>query len=56
MRAYDEEAGAEFGLTDLAEDSDDDSQTGRVNGNTNANGKSRGHNEIEMQPQRSHDR
>ncbi|KAG7133652.1 magnesium transporter NIPA4 like protein [Verticillium longisporum] len=56
MRAYDEEAGAEFGLTDLAEDSDDDSQTGRVNGNTNANGKSRGHNEIEMQPPRSHDR
>ncbi|KAM0493344.1 hypothetical protein ACHAP9_005645 [Verticillium nonalfalfae] len=56
MRAYDEEAGAEFGLTDLAEDSDDDSQTGRVNGNANGNGKSRGHNEIEMQPPRSHDR
>ncbi|KAM0334159.1 hypothetical protein ACHAQA_001179 [Verticillium albo-atrum] len=54
MRAYDEEAGAEFGLTDLAEDSETDSQTGRANGK--ANGKSKAHDDIEMLPRRSNDR
>lgn len=54
MRAYDEEAGAEFGLTDLAEESDEDS-TGRPNGR--ANGKSGAQEEgIELQARQSHDR
>ncbi|KAH6671541.1 ichthyin [Plectosphaerella plurivora] len=51
MRAYDEEAGAEFGLTDLAEESDSDSDLRRTNGNGKA------HEEhIEMQASRSRDR
>lgn len=53
MRAYDEEAGAEFGLTDLAEDSDSESDLRQTNGG--ANGKT--HEEhIEMQASRSRDR
>ncbi|KZL83778.1 duf803 domain membrane protein [Colletotrichum incanum] len=52
MRAYDEEAGAEFGLTDLAEESDDDNDHRRANGS--ANGHSKSYNEtIELQNQRS---
>ncbi|KAL2753628.1 hypothetical protein ACRALDRAFT_2043988 [Sodiomyces alcalophilus JCM 7366] len=53
MRAYDDDAGAEFGLTDLAEESDEDG-TGRPNGR--ANGKLETQEGIEMQPRRSHDR
>lgn len=43
MRAYDEEEAAEFGLTDLAEDSDDDSRRGRrhQNGSAGANGRTK---------------
>jgi len=52
MRAYDEEAGAEFGLTDLAEESDDDDAHHRANGS--AKGHSKSYNEtIELQNQRS---
>lgn len=43
MRAYDEEEAAEFGLTDLAEDSDDE-RSGRgtkQNGSASANGRSK---------------
>lgn len=51
MRAYDEEAGAEFGLTDLAEESDDENDRRRANGS--ANGHSKSYNEtIELQNQR----
>jgi hypothetical protein len=53
MRAYDEEAGAEFGLTDLAEESDSDSDLRRTNGGPNG----KAHEEhIEMQASRSRDR
>lgn len=43
MRAYDEEEAAEFGLTDLAEDSDDERRGARTkqNGSASANGRSR---------------
>ncbi|KAK1855089.1 DUF803 domain membrane protein [Colletotrichum chrysophilum] len=52
MRAYDEEAGAEFGLTDLADDSDDEIDHRRGNGS--ANGHSKSYSEtIELQNQRS---
>lgn len=52
MRAYDEEAGAEFGLTDLADESDDENDRHRANGS--ANGHSKTYNEtIELQNQRS---
>lgn len=43
IRAYDEEEAAEFGLTDLAEDSDDDGANGRrqQNGGAGANGRTK---------------
>lgn len=43
IRAYDEEEAAEFGLTDLAEDSDDDGTSGRrhQNGSAGPNGRSK---------------
>lgn len=43
IRAYDEEEAAEFGLTDLAEDSDDDRASGRrqQNGSAGANGRAK---------------
>jgi magnesium transporter len=53
IRAYDEEEAAGFGLTDLAEDSDEENQNGRLNGST-ANGHSKGYNDaIELQDRRS---
>lgn len=53
MRAYDEEEAAGFSLTDLADDSDDESplRNGHANGNGLAN-KSHG-SSIEMQPHKS---
>lgn len=54
MRAYDEEAGAEFGLTDLAEESDSDGRDGRPNGRANGNAKA--HEDIELASRRSDDR
>lgn len=55
MRAYDEEEAAEFGLTDLAEDSDDERNGMRTkqNGSASANGRSRS---SEMQPPKSGER
>lgn len=57
IRAYDEEEAAGFGLTDLAEASDEDGHSGRQ---TNGNGAAKGHNgkreSIELQPQKSADR
>ncbi|KAI3401218.1 hypothetical protein diail_11924 [Diaporthe ilicicola] len=55
MRAYDEEEAAEFGLTDLAEDSDDEHNGGRTkqNGSASANGRSKS---SEMQPPKSGER
>lgn len=55
MRAYDEEEAAEFGLTDLAEDSDDERNGTRTkqNGSASANGRSRS---SEMQPPKSSER
>lgn len=39
IRAYDEEENSGFGLTDLAEDSDEEvGDTARLNGNANGNG------------------
>ncbi|KAK7711458.1 hypothetical protein SLS64_005482 [Diaporthe eres] len=55
MRAYDEEESAEFGLTDLAEDSDDERNGMRTkqNGSASANGRSRS---SEIQPPKSGER
>lgn len=55
MRAYDEEEAAEFGLTDLAEDSDDERNGMRTkqNGSASANGRSRS---SEIQPPKSGER
>lgn len=55
MRAYDEEEAAEFGLTDLAEDSDDERNGLRAkqNGSASANGRSRS---SEIQPPKSGER
>lgn len=55
MRAYDEEEAAEFGLTDLAEDSDDERSGTRTkqNGSASANGRSRS---SEMQHPKSGER
>lgn len=55
MRAYDEEEAAEFGLTDLAEDSDDERGGMRTkqNGSASANGRSRS---SEMQQPKSGER
>lgn len=55
MRAYDDEAGAEFGLTDLAEESDSENDMGRANGGANGNSKTRA-DAIEMHSRRSGDR
>ena len=55
IRAYDEEEAAGFGLTDLAEESDEEQRlNGRVNGA--ANGHSKFSDSIEMQPQKSSER
>lgn len=49
IRAYDEEEAAEFGLTDLAEDSDDDgSHSRQQNGSAGANGNSTKKHSSEM--------
>jgi len=57
MRAYDEEEAAGFGLTDLAEDSDEDGPTAKyANGNGSAQGNNGNHESIELQPQKSTDR
>lgn len=55
MRAYDEEEAAEFGLTDLAEDSDDERSgvRSKQNGSASANGRSRS---SEMQQPKSGER
>jgi hypothetical protein len=53
IRAYDEEEAAGFGLTDLAEESESDSDGERPNGT--ANGKPQ-YDDIEMQNQRSNER
>lgn len=55
MRAYDEEEAAEFGLTDLAEDSDDERSGRRAkqNGSASANGRPIS---SEMQPPKSGER
>jgi magnesium transporter len=54
IRAYDEEEAAGFGLTDLAEDSDDET-AGRANGRANGHGKTFS-DTIELQPHKSDDR
>lgn len=60
IRAYDEEAAAEFGLTDLAEDSDDENRSGNTrgqNGSAGANGKPNHHkSSAEMQVPKSGER
>ncbi len=69
IRAYDEEESLGFGLTDLAEDTDEDDPrspmmgthqqqaNGHANGNGNTHLSVKGHNEsIEMQTRRSGDR
>lgn len=59
MRGYDEEEAAEFGLTDLAEDSDDDGahSSSRQNGSAGANGNTTNKHSLEMHtPPRSGDR
>lgn len=55
IRAYDEEEAAEFGLTDLAEDSDDEGGNRRrqQNGTAGANGRSKS---SEVQPPKSGER
>ena len=55
IRAYDEEEAAGFGLTDLAEDSDESDERSRARPNGTANGhqrKAQG-DSIEMQPPKS---
>jgi magnesium transporter len=55
IRAYDEEEAAGFGLTDLAEESDEDRDASRLNGTVN--GHAKGYNDaIELQPQKPSDR
>lgn len=61
IRAYDEEEAAEFGLTDLAEDSDQESASGRrghgrQNGSASVNGKSSHKSSSEMQVPKSGER
>lgn len=53
IRAYDEEAAAEFGLTDLAEESED--EMARLNGTANGHSKTY-EDSIELQPQKVSDR
>lgn len=49
IRAYDEESAAEFGLTDLTEDSDDDESNGnRKNGSAGHNGNGKTKTSAEM--------
>ncbi|KAF7560002.1 hypothetical protein G7046_g4143 [Stylonectria norvegica] len=54
IRAYDEEEAAGFGLTDLAEDSDDGLR--QSNGNGNGNGKQHYTNSIELENRKSAER
>lgn len=61
IRAYDEEEAAEFGLTDLAEDSDQESSSGRrghvrQNGSAGANGKVSHKSSSEIQVPKSGER
>jgi hypothetical protein len=54
IRAYDEEEAAGFGLTDLAEESDEDGM-GRINGSANGQQKRYG-DSIELQERKSSER
>lgn len=56
MRGYDEEEAAEFGLTDLAEDSDDEGTHSRQNGSTGMNGHAKKHSTEMHTPPRSGER
>lgn len=59
IRAYDEEAAAEFGLTDLTEDSDDEDSNGRPrqqNGLAGSNGKTKREGSLDMQAPKSGER
>ncbi|KAF3770069.1 hypothetical protein M406DRAFT_271110 [Cryphonectria parasitica EP155] len=59
IRAYDEEAAAEFGLTDLTEDSDDEGSSGRMphqNGSAEPNGNGKTKTSAEMQAPKSGER
>ena len=57
IRAYDEEEAAGFGLTDLAEDSDEDERSPmRPNGTANGHKRKEEGDAIELQPRRSGDR
>ncbi|PSS03853.1 magnesium transporter NIPA-domain-containing protein [Coniella lustricola] len=59
IRAYDEEAAAEFGLTDLTEDSDDEDSNGRPpqqNGLAGPNGKTKQEVSLDMQAPKSGER